>query len=211
MPGAEAVVGRREIDAHHFAALDVDLGRLVLPRMLAQRDDAVGRAEAIHAPGELALLVAGAGPGDTHQVGDEVVLVLFRHHSGVGRHRDAVHAGFERADDLALGPPGPVRAGLREVARVDVTALAVDHLVGRGADAAAVFAVALRALHFGVELAAVGDATRAARRIGQRHRRARPRGGETRLERLDVIDQCPALLVVQQVLPRRHARPVGAA
>ena len=179
--------------------------------MLAQRDDPIGRTDAFHALGELTLLIAGARARDAHEIGGEVVLLLCRHHTGVRRHRHAVHPGFERADDLALGPAGAVRAGLREVAAVDVPALGIDHLIRRGPDAAAIFAVALLALHFQIHGLAVDGVPRLAGGIRQRHGLERTRIGEARVERLDVLDERPALIVGQQVLPRRHARAVRAA
>src|SRR5438128_4675445 len=55
---AQAVVGGREVDPHDFAALDMNFRRLVFPRVLAQRDDAVRLADARHALRELPFLIA---------------------------------------------------------------------------------------------------------------------------------------------------------
>src|SRR5262249_37387148 len=81
----------------------------------------------------------------------------------------------------------------------------------RRPDAAAVVAVALRALHLRVDLAAVTHAARAPWCIREGHQLARRRRRQTRVERLHVVDERPPLLVVQQVLPRRHARAARAA
>src|SRR5262245_2441010 len=54
---AETVVRCRVVDRHDLAALHVDLRGLVFPRMLTEMDDTARPGDALHAPGELPLLV----------------------------------------------------------------------------------------------------------------------------------------------------------
>src|SRR5215212_8657929 len=58
--GAQPVVGRGEVQLHNLACLDANFRRLVLPRVLADVDDARGLANPLHASRDLAPLVAGA-------------------------------------------------------------------------------------------------------------------------------------------------------
>jgi len=130
----------------------------MFPRVLAQRDDAVRLADARHALRELPFLIARTMFRHRHHVRDQVVLLLLRHRTGIRRHGNAVHAGFERSEDFLLGPAGAERSGLREVARVDVTILGVSHRRRRRPNAATVVAVAFRALHLRVHIFAAARA-----------------------------------------------------
>src|SRR5215510_8253769 len=69
---AEAVVRRGVFDRDDLSGLDVDFRRLVLPRVLAQLDDARRRSDAFHAARNLPLLIPAAGSGEAHEVRDEV-------------------------------------------------------------------------------------------------------------------------------------------